>query len=208
METIEKVVRPKNKGTKVLFTNPVIEKLSRTHIAIPISMFVVFSTVLLYIAFTDTAIHPLNVIGVFIVGFLLFTLIEYFVHRYVFHMETNTKTKEKMQYAFHGVHHEYPKDKDRLAMPPLVSAILAAVFFYSFRAMMGEYVFAFLPGFVLGYASYLFVHYAVHAFQPPKNFLKILWVNHGIHHYKDHDRAFGVSSPLWDFIFGTLPKKS
>ena len=208
METIEKVVRPKNKGTKVLFTNPVVEKLSRTHIAVPISMFVVFSTVLLYIAFTDTNIHPLNVIGIFIFGFLLFTLIEYFVHRYLFHMGTDTKVKEKMQYAFHGVHHEYPKDKDRLAMPPLVSAILATVFFYSFRAMMGEYVFAFLPGFVLGYSSYLFVHYAVHAFQPPKNFLKILWVNHGIHHYKDHERGVGVSSPLWDLIFGTLPKKS
>jgi sterol desaturase/sphingolipid hydroxylase (fatty acid hydroxylase superfamily) len=206
METLEKVIRPKNKGTKV-YPNPVVEKLTRTHIAVPITMFVIFSAVLLFIAFTQTQIAPLSTIGIFVIGFLLFTLIEYFVHRYVFHMHTDTKTKEKIQYAFHGVHHEYPKDKDRLAMPPLASGILATVFYFSFRALMGDFVYAFLPGFVLGYSSYLFVHYAVHAFQPPKNFLKILWVNHGIHHYKDHDRAFGVSSPLWDFVFRTLPKK-
>ena len=208
METIEKVIRPKNKGTKVLFKNPVVEKLSRSNIAVPISIFALFSAALLYFAFTQTSIRALNIVGIFIIGFLLFTLIEYFIHRYVFHMATDTKSKEKIQYAFHGIHHEYPKDKDRLAMPPLLSATIAAVLFFTFRALMGEYVFAFLPGFVLGYAAYLFVHYAVHAYQPPKNFLKVLWINHGIHHYKDHERAFGVSSPLWDFIFGTLPKKS
>lgn len=205
METVEKVIRPKNKGTKVLFNNPAIERLTRTHIAVPISIFAVFAITLLFFAFTATEIPAIVVIGVFVGGFLIFTLIEYLLHRYLFHMDTDTKAKEKIQYAFHGVHHEYPKDKDRLAMPPLVSGILATALFFGFRAVMGDFVFAFLPGFVLGYASYLFVHYAVHAYQPPKNFLKILWVNHGIHHYKNHDRAFGVSSPLWDFIFRTLP---
>lgn len=206
METVEKVLRPKNKGTKVLFENPVVEKLSRTNIAIPISMFVIFAIVLLYLAFTITTLSTGTIIGIFFLGFIIFTLIEYFVHRYLFHMGTETKTKEKLQYAFHGVHHEYPKDKDRLAMPPLVSAVIATILFLSFRQIMGDYVYAFLPGFVLGYAAYLFVHFSIHAFPPPKNFLKVLWVNHGIHHYKDHESAFGVSSPLWDYIFRTLPK--
>jgi sterol desaturase/sphingolipid hydroxylase (fatty acid hydroxylase superfamily) len=69
---------------------------------------------------------------------------------------------------------------------------------------MGDYAFAFLPGFLVGYASYLAVHYMVHAYQPPRNFMKMLWVNHGIHHYKDGEIIFGVSSPLWDYIFGTM----
>ncbi|MDE0470592.1 MAG: sterol desaturase family protein, partial [Ekhidna sp.] len=72
----------------------------------------------------------------------------------------------------------------------------------------GNLVFGFLPGFLIGYASYLWVHYMVHAFQPPKNFWRTLWVHHGIHHYKQPHRAFGVSSPLWDLIFRTMPKKS
>jgi sterol desaturase/sphingolipid hydroxylase (fatty acid hydroxylase superfamily) len=120
-------------------------------------------------------------------------------------METDTELKEKIQYSFHGIHHEYPKDKGRLAMPPVVSILLAAGLLFAFHWAIGEYTFAFLPGFVMGYASYLFVHFIVHAYQPPKNLFKILWVNHGIHHYKDHSKAFGVSSPLWDYVFRTLP---
>ena len=114
---------------------------------------------------------------------------------------------EKIQYNFHGVHHDYPKDKDRLAMPPLVSITLATTLLFLFRLFMGDFVFGFLPGFLIGYASYLFVHYIVHAYQPPKNMFKTLWVHHAIHHYKDHERAFGVSSPLWDYIFRTMPKR-
>jgi len=200
-----KAFKPKNKGTKVLFQNPVIEKLSRTHIAIPIAMFCLVSIGLLIYGSSNTALRWYELVLLFVAGLLTFTLVEYLVHRYLFHMETDTELKEKIQYSFHGVHHEFPKDRDRLAMPPLVSAMLCLVLFFTFRWVLGDYAYGFLPGFVLGYAAYLFVHFAVHAFQPPRNFLKVLWVNHGIHHYKNNERAFGVSSPLWDFIFRTLP---
>jgi sterol desaturase/sphingolipid hydroxylase (fatty acid hydroxylase superfamily) len=69
---------------------------------------------------------------------------------------------------------------------------------------MGDFVFSFLPGFLTGYAFYLSIHYMVHAFPPPKNFFKVLWVNHSIHHYKEGEYVFGVSSPLWDYVYGTM----
>ncbi len=48
----------------------------------------------------------------------------------------------------------------------------------------------------------------VHAFQPPKNSLKLLWLNHSIHHYKEDEHIlYGVSSPVWDYVFGSVPKK-
>ena len=47
----------------------------------------------------------------------------------------------------------------------------------------------------------------IHVYQPPKNFFKTLWVNHGIHHYKNADVVFGVSSPLWDYVYGTMKEK-
>jgi sterol desaturase/sphingolipid hydroxylase (fatty acid hydroxylase superfamily) len=105
------------------------------------------------------------------------------------------------------VHHEFPKDKDRLAMPPLLSVTIATILLLLLRLVLGDLVFAFLPGFLVGYAAYLGVHYMVHAYQPPKNFLKALWINHGIHHYKNGEIAFGVSSPLWDYIYGTMREK-
>jgi sterol desaturase/sphingolipid hydroxylase (fatty acid hydroxylase superfamily) len=130
------------------------------------------------------------------------------VHRYVYHLSTHTDWRKKFQYKAHGVHHEFPKDKDRLAMPPLLSITVATILLLLFRLMMGDFAFAFLPGFLVGYAYYLSVHYVVHIYQPPKNFLRALWVNHSIHHYKDGDVVFGVSSPLWDYIFGTMRDKN
>lgn len=199
--------KPQNKGTKQLFKNPVLEKLSRTHISIPITLFFLYSGGLIYWSITTIGLPVMTIITLFLVGLLTFTLVEYAAHRYLFHMSTYTEFRRKIQYAFHGVHHDYPKDKDRLAMPPLVSLTIATSLLFLFRLIMGDLVFAFLPGFLVGYAAYLFVHYIVHAYQPPKNIFKALWVNHGIHHYKDPERAFGVSSPLWDYIFRTMPKK-
>jgi sterol desaturase/sphingolipid hydroxylase (fatty acid hydroxylase superfamily) len=201
-------VKPKNNGQKRIFDNPLLEKLTRTHIAVPIAIFFIFSASLLYYGIAHTLIAPATAAGLFLAGLLVFSFIEYWVHRNVFHMVTNTVLKTKIQYNFHGVHHEYPKDKGRLAMPPLVSITLATGLFFLFRLVIGNYAFGFLPGFMVGYAAYLGVHYIVHAFPPPTNFLKILWVNHGIHHYKDDHLAFGVSSPLWDWFFGTLPARS
>ncbi|UII21421.1 sterol desaturase family protein [Fulvivirga ligni] len=196
-----------NKDSKILFNNPIIEKLSRTHISIPIGLFFIYSGGLLYWSVANTDLAPSTTVLLFFTGLFVFTLVEYMMHRYVFHMATYTKLREKIQYNFHGVHHDYPKDKDRLAMPPLVSLTLATTLLFLFRLFMGDFVFGFLPGFLIGYAGYLFVHYIVHAYQPPKNMFKTLWVHHAIHHYKDHERAFGVSSPLWDYIFRTMPKR-
>jgi sterol desaturase/sphingolipid hydroxylase (fatty acid hydroxylase superfamily) len=200
-------IKPKHQGTKALFDNPILERLSRTHISIPITLYLLLSAGLLYYAFRYTILPGMYIPFLFFSGFLTFTLIEYLMHRYLFHMKPDKKWKRIIQYNLHGVHHEFPKDKERLAMPPLVSILLAGALFVIFWAMMNTKVFGFLPGVMTGYASYLFVHYIVHAYPPPANWFKILWVNHSIHHYKDSTVVFGVSSPLWDYVFGTMPKK-
>jgi sterol desaturase/sphingolipid hydroxylase (fatty acid hydroxylase superfamily) len=199
-------IKPKNAGTKQLFKSPILEKLSRTHISIPLSIFFIYSASLLYWSITHTGLSAAVTIAMFVFGFVSFTWVEYIAHRYLFHMRTFTKSKEKLQYTIHGVHHEFPKDKGRLAMPPLLSVTISTLLLLLFRLIMGDFVFSFLPGFLTGYAFYLSIHYMVHAFPPPKNFFKVLWVNHSIHHYKEGEYVFGVSSPLWDYIYGTMAK--
>lgn len=204
MEATKQKMRPKNNGTKQLFENPILEKLSRTHIAIPVSLFFITGAVLGWYAFTHTAMSNGSIAGLFLGGAITFTFIEYWVHRSVYHIEPTTEARAKFQYVAHGVHHEYPKDKTRLAMPPLLAVIVASSLFTVMFFLLGEAAYAFFPGFIWGYASYLLVHYAVHAYAPPKNFLKQLWINHAVHHYKDGNAVFGVSSPLWDYVFGTM----
>ncbi len=207
MKKIGRLDRPDNNGTAKMFANPTLERISRTHISIPIAMFLGVSAYALYYGISATSIGFGSAILLILGGFLVFTFVEYLMHRYLYHMVPDTKWKDKFQYSIHGVHHDYPKDKDRLAMPPFISGLYAAILYFLFYLIMGEFTYYFLPGFLAGYAMYLGVHYIVHAFQPPKNFLKVLWVNHAIHHYKDPDVAFGVSTPIWDYVFGTMPKK-
>ncbi|MBY0435480.1 MAG: sterol desaturase family protein [Cyclobacteriaceae bacterium] len=199
-------IKPQNKGSKQLFQNPVLEKLSRTHISVPLTIFFVYSSGLLYWSITNTALSLGTTVAMFFVGLLAFTWVEYMVHRYIFHISTHTEARAKFQYTAHGVHHEFPKDKSRLAMPPVLSITISTLLLLLLRLVLGDLVFSFLPGFLTGYAAYLSVHYMVHAFQPPKNFFKVLWVNHGIHHYKNGEGVYGVSSPLWDYVYGTMSK--
>ena len=201
-------LKPQNKGSKALFKNPILERLSRTNSAVPVTIFLGFSCFLMAWGYTYASISAWTQTAMFLLGLLLFSLVEYLVHRHVFHMITNTKLRQRIQYTFHGVHHEFPKDTSRLAMPPVVSVVIVTLLYLIFKFAIGDYTYGFLPGFITGYSMYLIVHYVVHAYQPPKNFLKTLWIHHGIHHYKDHERAFGVSSPLWDYIFRTMPKKA
>lgn len=206
-QRLDMKIAPKTKGSGQVFQNPVLERLTRTHIAMPLTIFPAISIGLAYYGLSMDFFQWWLLPVLFMAGLLVFTLVEYIMHRFLFHLEPHSPAQERFAYKVHGVHHTYPKDKDRLAMPIPLSLLISTAFFFFFKLLMGHYVFGFLPGFLVGYTAYLGVHYAVHAFQPPKNFLRVLWIHHGIHHYKDPDNAFGVSSPFWDKIFGTMPKK-
>lgn len=201
-------LKPNMKGSGTVFRNECLERLTRTHIAIPLTLFTVISMLLMVYGFTQGFIRAWQASLLFTGGLLSFTLVEYVMHRYLFHLTPKTAKQEEIAYKMHGVHHDYPKDKDRLAMPIPLSLTLSSLFYLLFNLLMGNLVYGFLPGFLMGYAAYLGVHYMVHAFQPPKNFLKVLWIHHGMHHYKDPNNGFGVSSPFWDAVFGTMPRKN
>jgi sterol desaturase/sphingolipid hydroxylase (fatty acid hydroxylase superfamily) len=92
-------------------------------------------------------------------------------------------------------------------MPPAMSVAVGTIFFFLFELILDKFSFSFLAGFLSGYSFYLLVHYSIHIFLPPNNMFKALWVNHALHHYGKSDTMFGVSSPLWDYIFGTTHAK-
>ncbi len=189
-----------------IFKNKWLNYLTRTHILVPIGMVVAFSGWLIYRSSVHTDFSALKTALLFFTGFFVFTLAEYVLHRNLYHIEPTSEWRAKFAYAIHGAHHDFPKDKQRLAMPPLGIIIYVTVFYAIFRLALGDYGYATLSGFAIGYVGYLGVHYCVHAFRPPNNFLKALWTNHAIHHYHDNTVLYGVSSPLWDYVFGTIPR--
>jgi sterol desaturase/sphingolipid hydroxylase (fatty acid hydroxylase superfamily) len=137
-------------------------------------------------------------------GFFAWTLLEYFIHRYLFHLPGEYSLIKKFRYMMHGVHHDYPADKRRLIMPPLPWIMYAALLTGFFYLFMGGNAFPFMAGVLLGYCVYVFIHYSIHTDRPP-GFLRKQRIHHSLHHYRFPDHAFGVSSNLWDRVFGTMP---
>ncbi len=197
---------PKIKGSGRIFENPILEFLTKTHILIPLVLFTLISAFLIYYGIFEKGFGFPRMVLLFLAGCLTFTFFEYCIHRFVYHLGSESYDQKSLSYKMHGIHHEFPKDKNRLAMPVLLALLLASIFFVLYRSIMGENVFGFLAGFLMGYTLYLTIHYCIHIFRVPKNFLKRLWHHHAIHHYNQPDRAFGVSSPIWDYVFGTMPK--
>lgn len=189
-----------------VFQSPFLEAMTRTHIAFPLTIFYGTAALAFYAALVWYNQRLMTSVSLFVVGAFFFTLVEYLVHRYFYHMEPNTPRKARLQYVFHGIHHDHPRDKKRLALPPLMSVIVAAMFVGLFRLIMGPSGLAFGGGFMAGYATYLLVHYSIHVYNPPKNILGAIWKHHNIHHFVGDTGAFGVSSPLWDHVFGTMPE--
>ncbi len=199
--------RPRHQGSAQLFKNPVLERMTHTHFAIPVSIFLLTAGISLYYGLTRSLLTGVAAFGLFLGGLLLFTLAEYLMHRFVYHLPPSTPARARFQYTMHGVHHEYPKDKSRLAMPPILTVFVASLLFFIFRFTLGNAAFGVLAGFVFGYAGYLFVHYVLHLYAPPKSALKWLWHHHAMHHYAQEGAAFGVSTTLWDHVFGTMPRR-
>lgn len=187
-----------------IFKNPFLEALTRTT---PFVTFTTYGSVVLlflFLSYRENALTVVSTIGLYIIGLAFWTFFEYLMHRYLFHLVSDSEAAKRFTYAMHGVHHEEPRDHDRLFMPPVPGLIIIGVVAFGVKLLLGIYAFAFLAGWLNGYLIYAFIHYKVHGQQPPKMFRR-LWVHHNMHHYRYHDKAFGVSTMLWDRIFGTMP---
>ena len=206
-----KVTSDYKHGNAQIFKNPFLERLTKTD---PISNIVVYGItigLIIYYAISFMGLSILEVTGLFVFGLFFWTFAEYMLHRYVFHWVTEAKWSQRFHFIMHGAHHEYPRDTERLLMPPVPGLILASVLFAFFFLVfwilgISVLVYGFFPGFFSGYLMYSFVHRATHIMRPPKRF-KHLWHHHSLHHYKYPDKAYGVSNTFWDKVFGTMPPK-
>jgi sterol desaturase/sphingolipid hydroxylase (fatty acid hydroxylase superfamily) len=196
-----------NKGSGQLFQNKFLERLTRTPFIVPVLFYYLVALLCIWHAYTNPSISLLNNAWMIPAGMITFSFVEYLIHRFLFHFHASTKKQEQLQYSIHGIHHEFPRDKDRLVMPMVISVLLAFLFYLLFDAVIGKNGLVFFAGFIAGYSTYLVIHFAVHAMKPPQNFLKYWWRHHSLHHYASVHSAFSVSFPLWDLLFGTMPSE-
>jgi dihydroceramide fatty acyl 2-hydroxylase len=189
-----------------LFQSRFLDFFSRIHPAVPALIYIPIITVLL-VAGARANQGALELVGLWLAGLAIWTFSEYWLHRLVFHWDPDNTWGHRLHFIIHGVHHDHPNDKMRLVMPPGASIPLALLFFGIFWLIFGTpTAYPLFAGFLTGYLAYDYMHYYLHHFVPRSRLGKHLREQHMRHHFQDHRFGFGVSTPLWDVVFRTLPR--
>jgi sterol desaturase/sphingolipid hydroxylase (fatty acid hydroxylase superfamily) len=186
-----------------MFESNFLEFFSHIHPAIPLALYLPPIGLVIWRALVSAAMGWLAIAGWFALGLLFWTLLEYVIHRWIFHYEPTTNWGRKLHFVVHGVHHDYPNDASRLVMPPVISLPLAVLFYVSFALIFGRGGPVVWSGLVGGYLCYDMIHYATHHFSMKGRMTAWLKAYHLRHHFKDDHAGYGVSSPIWDYVFGT-----
>ena len=180
-----------------------MEALSKIHFSVP--LFIYLPVIVWFLLQAQD--NGWRILGLFISGLFVWTLTEYVLHRFIFHWVPSGKWGERLHFIWHGVHHDYPNDQLRLVLPPSVSVPLATLFYFLFRLFLGTpSVYPLFSGFILGYLCYDMMHYAMHHLRWNNSVWLKIKNHHMLHHYQEHDKGFGVSNPLWDYVFKTTFK--
>jgi len=141
-------------------------------------------------------------------GVLTWTLLEYLLHRFLFHhhFSQESEVQRDLGFLIHGVHHDYPADPDRLVMPPAISLVVAAAIGVPSWFIAGPVLFwPLFGGLIAGYLWYDLLHYATHHGKMNTALGKRLKAYHMNHHFQTPNIRYGITSPLWDVVFGTYP---
>lgn len=192
-----------------MFESDLVDLFSRTHpLVVPI-LYVPGLAIPLAYGIFSLKIGLAQSSGLWVLGFIGWTLTEYWLHRTVFHREFAGRWGARIHFWIHGVHHQWPKDKYRLVMPPAVSLSLYFIFAGLFHLPFGpRYMWPFHSGFVAGYLVYDMTHFATHHLRPLTAWGRQVRRHHLLHHFKNPTQRFGVSSFIWDWVFGTMPNRS
>ncbi|XP_073146843.1 dihydroceramide fatty acyl 2-hydroxylase FAH2-like [Henckelia pumila] len=196
-----------SKETPRFFSNGVLEFMTRTPwwtiptIWLPVVCWLISSSM-------KNGLPPYHLATSLITGVCFWTLLEYSLHRFLFHIKTTSYWGNTMHYLLHGCHHKHPMDGLRLVFPPAATAIVLVPVWNVIKLLVpASRAPTFLAGTLLGYVIYDCTHYYLHYGKPSKGVPYDIKRNHMNHHFKIQDKGFGITSPFWDRIFGTLPPK-
>ena len=150
-------------------------------------------------AVTGDWLERLKWLGACTAGVAFWTLLEYLLHRFGFH--------GRGPFApMHARHHVSPKAF--IGTPTWLSlAILALAFFLPISALASRNVASgFTAGVMLGFLVYGTLHHTIHHRRPRVLAARLpaeMTRRHLQHHHAARGGNYGVTTQLWDCVFGT-----
>ncbi len=185
-----------------MFDQNFLEWFSHIHPASLVILYVPASSFFVWRGIAS-GLTPLLSTELFAIGLFGWTLLEYLIHRFSFHYTPHGRVGMFYAYMIHGVHHAFPEDDRRWLVPPVISAAISAAIFLILRRLFGVNSPPIFAGGLMGYLLYDLSHYAMHRGPSRFEFFNRLRRRHLQHHYATPERWFGVSTPLWDYVFRT-----
>ncbi|MCK6541890.1 sterol desaturase family protein [bacterium] len=190
--------------TPRMFESDFLEFFSKVHFSVPLIVFIPVISYFIYQSLWIEKSDLKHFLFWILAGLAVWTLTEYVLHRFVFHFTPRGALMERIHFIFHGVHHDYPNDSKRLVMPPAASIPLAALFYFLFLIIFGSNIAPMFSGFLIGYLWYDMTHYAIHHFNMHSAFWLAIKNHHMKHHFQNPEKGFGVSTPIWDYVWQTM----
>ncbi|HEX6732789.1 MAG TPA: sterol desaturase family protein [Pyrinomonadaceae bacterium] len=139
-------------------------------------------------------------------GAFSWCLIEYVLHRFIFHFDAKSRLGRKLLYRVHLSHHENPAARNRIFASLFLSVPISTAYWLLAWALIGSWAAAsyLFIGMAAGYFCYEWLHLQCHHRKSRLRLLRYLRKYHLLHHYKTPELRFGVTSPLFDILFGTF----
>jgi len=143
-------------------------------------------------------------------GFVSWQLVEYGLHRFVFHLDVRSEVLRRVVYQAHLAHHENPRMIENVLARAWLVLPIAVLYFLLARVSLGSWAATVYlwSGFAAGYLTYKYLHYQAHHGRPRVALFRYLKKYHLLHHHRTPDLRFGVTSPAIDCLFGTYRARS
>lgn len=138
----------------------------------------------------------------FVAGVLSWTLAEYLLHRFLMH-SLRGRGKASREHLRHHAGVEQAANTTALSWLGIFVVGLT-VFLPAGWVLSGPVGgVAMAVGWIVGYSIYEYLHWAAHFRAPRTRYERWLRRHHFHHHFGAPLRNHGVTSPVWDVVFGT-----
>jgi sterol desaturase/sphingolipid hydroxylase (fatty acid hydroxylase superfamily) len=175
-------------------------RLSKTAYHADFAIYAIGVSVLITSAALSTSwVQRVHWLAAFAAAAASWTLLEYFLHRFVLH-------RVAIFAAMHGVHHDSPRAYVGTPTWATLGIIWLSVFVPAWWGVSLNIASGLTAGVMLGFLWYGIVHHVIH-YRRPRFLASRMQVTthwHLRHHHSTQAGNFGVTIPLWDYVFGTV----
>ena len=146
-----------------------------------------------------------------VAGVSVWPVLEYVMHRFIFHHKPGTRVSRTLSYSLHGLHHAFPNDKYRLVLPVTLSVPWSFLYmFVCMQAMSPPAALTFTAGTATSYATYDILHYVIHHMHRVRRWRLFAAAKHrhiNLHHMRNWDADYGITTGVVDSVIHHINRR-